>query len=66
MGVVSGSGGGNDMIADMASAQDIVIPEFAPQTVEGITPLLFPSRLRVTRWMSPRLVLLTSATGQTS
>ena len=42
MGVVSASGGANDMIADMASANDIEIPEFAPQTVDGITPLLPP------------------------
>ena len=42
MGVVSASGGANDMIADMASANDIEIPEFAPQTAAGITPLLPP------------------------
>jgi acyl-CoA synthetase (NDP forming) len=42
MGVVSASGGANDIIADMASAQGIEIPEFVPQTVAGITPLLPP------------------------
>jgi len=56
MGVVSASGGANDMIADMASANDIEIPEFAPQTVDGITPLLPP-------FMSARNPLDVSAFG---
>jgi acyl-CoA synthetase (NDP forming) len=42
MGVVSTSGGACDLIADRASAEDIEIPEFAPDTVSAITPLVPP------------------------
>jgi acyl-CoA synthetase (NDP forming) len=40
MGVVSTSGGACDLIADRASAENIEIPEFAPDTAAAITPLV--------------------------
>ncbi len=42
MGVVSTSGGACDIIADRAASEAIEIPEFAPQTVAAITPLVPP------------------------
>ena len=40
MGVVTGSGGGCDIIADSADPEGMEIPDFADKTVEAITPLL--------------------------
>src|SRR5258708_38458988 len=42
MGVLTSSGGAWDIIADRASAQDIQIPAFAPQTVRAISAHLPP------------------------
>jgi acetate---CoA ligase (ADP-forming) len=42
MGVVTASGGACDLIADRAAAEGIEIPEFAPQTVAAIEPLVPP------------------------
>jgi len=42
MGVVTPSGGSNDIIADAASAQGIEIPDFSPRTEEAIAPVLPP------------------------
>jgi acyl-CoA synthetase (NDP forming) len=42
MGVLTASGGACDIIADTASAQHIEIPEFSPETIEAITPLMPP------------------------
>jgi acetate---CoA ligase (ADP-forming) len=42
MGVVTASGGACDLIADRAAAEGVEIPEFAPETVAAITPLLPP------------------------
>jgi acetate---CoA ligase (ADP-forming) len=42
MGVVTTSGGACDLIADRAAAEAIEIPEFAPETVTAITPLVPP------------------------
>ena len=42
MGVVTTSGGSNDIIADAASAQGIEIPDFSPRTEEAIAPTLPP------------------------
>jgi acetate---CoA ligase (ADP-forming) len=40
MGVISTSGGACDLIADRAAAEGIDIPEFAPATLDAITPLV--------------------------
>ncbi len=40
MGVVSTSGGACDLIADRASAENIEMPDFAPDTAAAITPLV--------------------------
>ena len=40
MGVLTLSGGANDIIADTASAQGLQIPEFSPETAAAITPHL--------------------------
>ena len=40
MGVVTGSGGGCDIIADSADPEGLEIPEFTEKSVEAITPLL--------------------------
>jgi acyl-CoA synthetase (NDP forming) len=40
MGVVSTSGGACDLIADRASAENIELPDFAPDTAAAITPLV--------------------------
>ncbi|HEY6501881.1 MAG TPA: acetate--CoA ligase family protein [Streptosporangiaceae bacterium] len=42
MGVLTASGGACDIIADTASALGIEIPEFSPETIEAITPLMPP------------------------
>ncbi len=42
MGVVSTSGGACDLIADRAAAEAIEMPEYAPETVSAITPLVPP------------------------
>jgi acyl-CoA synthetase (NDP forming) len=42
MGVVTTSGGSNDIIADAASAQGIEIPDFSPRTEAAIAPFLPP------------------------
>ncbi len=42
MGVLTASGGACDIIADTASAHHIEIPEFSPETIEAITPLMPP------------------------
>jgi len=42
MGVLTLSGGANDIIADAASAQGLRIPEFSPETAAAITPHLPP------------------------
>jgi acyl-CoA synthetase (NDP forming) len=42
MGVVSTSGGACDLIADRAAAESIKMPEYAPETVAAITPLVPP------------------------
>ena len=40
LGVVTGSGGGCDIIADSADPEGLEIPDFSEKTVEAITPLL--------------------------
>jgi acyl-CoA synthetase (NDP forming) len=42
MGVLTASGGACDIIADTASAEGLEIPEFSPETIEAITPLMPP------------------------
>jgi acetate---CoA ligase (ADP-forming) len=42
MGVLTSSGGACDIIADRASEQGILIPDFAPQTADAIAGLLPP------------------------
>ena len=42
MGVLTASGGACDIIADTASAHHIEIPEFSPETIAAITPLMPP------------------------
>jgi acyl-CoA synthetase (NDP forming) len=42
VGVVTASGGACDIICDAASLQDIEVPDFAPETVAAIEPLLPP------------------------
>jgi acetate---CoA ligase (ADP-forming) len=42
MGVITTSGGACDLIADRAAAEGIEIPEFAPQTLDAVTPLVPP------------------------
>ena len=38
--MVTGSGGGCDIIADSADPEGLEIPDFSEKTVEAITPLL--------------------------
>jgi acetate---CoA ligase (ADP-forming) len=42
VGIVTASGGACDIICDAASAQGIEVPDFAPETVAAIEPLLPP------------------------
>jgi acyl-CoA synthetase (NDP forming) len=42
MGVVTASGGACDIICDAASAEDLQVPDFAPETVAGIEPHIPP------------------------